>query len=110
MKSALVGLMVGSHRALFTIATALVGVSGSLVADDPGGPGNYLLLLGSLLLMYVEDECREIEQDSRAIGDGKKLAQARVDVFETHQPKKLYTTAGLSLFLFAAGVASLSAL
>src|SRR4051794_26171882 len=96
--------MVGSHRALFTIATALVGVSGSLVADDTGKPANYLLLLGALLLMYVEDECREIEDDSRSIDDGGKLAQARVDVFETHAPRKLYILIGFSVMLIAAGV------
>ena len=97
-------LMVGCHRALFTVATALVGVSGSLVADNPNIGGHYIFLAGSLVLMYVEDECSEIEQASRALGNPGSLMDARVDVFETHNARLLYALAALALSLLVAGV------
>jgi hypothetical protein len=99
----IVAFMVGSHRALFTIAAALLGVSGSLVADDPHTPSNYLLLVGTLLLMYVEDECGEIEAASQTLGGPVTLSDARNDLFETHNSVLLLTTGALSIALLVAG-------
>jgi hypothetical protein len=99
----IVAFMVGSHRALFTIATALLGVSGSLVADDPHELSNYFLLMGTLLLMYVEDECGEIEAASRTLGGPAELFNARNDLFDTHNGRLLLTVGALSVAVLVAG-------
>jgi hypothetical protein len=99
----IVSFMVGSHRALFTIATALLGVSGSLVADDPHTLSNYFLLFGTLFLMYVEDECGEIESASRPLGGPATPIDARNDLFDTRNSALLLTIGALSIALLAAG-------
>jgi hypothetical protein len=110
IRRATVGFMVGSHRALFTIATALLGVSGSLVADNPHEVGYYFLLVGTLLLMYVEDECGEIESASQTIGGSANLTDARNDLFDTHNTKLLFGLAAISVLLLVTGISLLAVL
>lgn len=99
----LITLMVGSHRALFTLATALLGVSASLVANEPHTAAYYCLLVGALLLMYVEDECGDIETASKALGGSGIMIDARNDLFDTHNTALLLGLAGVSGVLLVGG-------
>jgi hypothetical protein len=110
LRRVLVALMVGAHRALFTLATALLGVSASLVAGEPHTAAYYCLLIGALLLMYVEDECGEIEVASRALGGSGVKTDARNDLFDTHNTVLLLGLAGVSVVLLVGGFGLLALL
>jgi hypothetical protein len=105
-----VRVIVGAHRALFTMATALLGVAGSLVAQDPCNPGHWCLLGGSGVLMYVEDECGDIHHASQTLVGGKKAqsVDAQVDVFATHNTRLLYALLVLAVAALTSGFAMIA--
>jgi hypothetical protein len=107
VKRAVVNVIVGAHRALFTMATAMLGVAGSLVAQEPCNSAHWFLLGGSGLLMYVEDECGDIHQASQALTGGKKARSvgAQIDVFETHNTRLLYALLAAALAALVTGFA-----
>ncbi len=108
-KRALVALIVGGHRALFTMATALLGVAGSLVADDPCVAANWFLLGGASLLMYVEDECGEIKFASKALeSDKPHPLDAQIDVFDARNTRMIYIRVTLAALGLVAGIALLA--
>jgi hypothetical protein len=98
-------IFVRGHRALFTAATATLGVAGSLLATDASEPGNWLLLAGSGLVMGVEDLCREIESDAHrlTVATQEEMPQTRLDVLETHRPRVLGGAIVLGLLLLIGG-------
>jgi len=101
----LAAIFVRGHRALFTAATATLGVAGSLLATDAAEPGNWLLLGGSGLLMAVEDLCREIESDAHrlSIATKEEMPQTRRDVLETHHPRSIAAALVAGLLLLVGG-------
>jgi hypothetical protein len=98
-------VFVRAHRALFTAATATLGVAGSLLAMDAAEPGNWLLLAGAGVVMGAEDLCREIENDAHRLSHATKkaLPQTRIDVLETHHPRVLGSAVALGILLLVAG-------
>lgn len=105
MMTVLAGVFVRAHRAIFTAATAALGVSAALLAEDSDQVGNWLLLLGSGLIMGAEDACREVEVDARRLakGPGAKLRQTRRDVLMTHRPRVLSAAIVFGLAATVAG-------
>lgn len=79
----------GLHRALFTGATALLGVGGSLLATDARLAANWCLVVGAALLMYVEDRAADIDLDARTLArsSSKPLGEIRLDVFLGRHPR-----------------------
>lgn len=103
----LTSVFVRGHRALFTAATATLGVGASLLAGDAAEPGNWLLLAGAGLIMGAEDVCREIEADARMLAKAtrKEMQQTRADVLATHHPRILGGAILLGMALLVAGAA-----
>jgi hypothetical protein len=104
MTRVVTGVFVRAHRALFTAATATLGVAASLIASDSSSIGNWLLLVGAGVIMAVEDVCREVEIDARKLAKDTKtdIGQTRADVLGTHHPKLI--TGAIALGLVALGV------
>jgi hypothetical protein len=102
----LTAVFVRGHRAIFTAATAALGVSASFLADSPGEVGNWLLLVGSGLIMGAEDLCREVETDARLLTKATKtaLSQTRRDVLATHHPLIVAAALALGFAAMAGGL------
>jgi len=100
-------VFVRGHRAVFTAATATLGVAASLIATDSAVVGNWLMLAGAALLMVTEDVCREVEQDARKLARDTetRVAQTRLDVMGTHHPRRIGLAIGLALVTIVVGLA-----
>jgi hypothetical protein len=91
--------IVPSHRVLFVVATALLGVSGSFVATNPDCVANWMSFIGTGTAMYVGDVCGEIDNSARRLaarGDAQ-LGDLRETLVRDNGPKLL-------LLLFCASV------
>lgn len=101
----LTAIFVRGHRAIFTAATAALGVSASFLADGSGEPGNWLLLVGSGMVMGAEDVCRDIETSARILAHpGKRsLAETRHDALKTHHPRVLAAFLAVGLAAIVVG-------
>jgi hypothetical protein len=107
----ILSVFVRAHRAIFTAATATLGVAASLIANDASQVGNWLLLVGAGVVMAAEDVCREVEGDARKLSKdtGTDIRKTRVDVLGTHHPALLAISIILGLIALGAGVSLRSA-
>src|SRR4051812_48610822 len=99
MRTALINGVVAAHRALFTASAALLGVGGSLLAEDATSVTNWLAVIGPALLMYLEDVCAGIESSARVLDATslKSLQIIRVEVFDLRRPRLLLGILGASV-------------
>jgi hypothetical protein len=99
--------IVRSHRFVFIAATAVLAIGTSRVAVDVGEWRSWLLTLGAALLMYVSDQCGEIEEKSRDLArtTGRPASKARADVFRSDAPRGTSLGLGIGLILLLAGFA-----
>jgi hypothetical protein len=88
MKRRLISALLGTNRVGFTAGTALLGVGASVVAAKAASIGNWCLLLGGAVMMYVEDRLGDAERDARTLAKGSSasLTEIRVDVFTSRKP------------------------
>jgi len=106
MNTVVTGVFVRAHRAIFTAATATLGVAASLIATNAGRVGNWLLLVGAGVIMAVEDVCREVEIDARKLSKDTStgISQTRTDVLGTHHPRLIAVAIFLGLVALGAGI------
>jgi hypothetical protein len=96
--------LVAANRAIFTAATAVLGVGCSLLAVDVAAVRNWTLVLGALALMYVGDSCADVERDARRLARNseKDVSAARAHVFDEHRPRLIIGLTLLSVLSFSA--------
>jgi len=97
---------VRGNRAIFTAATATLGVAASLIASDGNRLSNWLLLGGAGLLMASEDVCRDIELEIRILkrnADHLDLKQIRTDALSMHHPRRLAAAIAAAIGILVAG-------
>jgi hypothetical protein len=90
VKNYAIRLAVQHHRFLFVIATALLGVAGSLLASASRDLGDWMLFIGSGVVMYVADLCGEVEGYAKVLlrADPVQSFNARRDAFDAHAPRR----------------------
>jgi hypothetical protein len=101
------GLMIGQHRALFTGATAVLGVAGSLLAEDARLVRNWLAVSGAALLMYGSDRASDMDRETRVLAKNsdKDLDEIRADVLDGKGARAqavLFSAAGLCIAAWVA--------
>jgi hypothetical protein len=107
MKKLIVNGALVLHRAIFTASAALLGVGGSLLAEDASSVSNWGLVLGPTLLMYVEDLCGTIETNAQKLAptSPNPLADVRVELFDLKRPVLLFTLLAVGAGALVGGLA-----
>jgi hypothetical protein len=98
--------IIPAHRVLFVTATALLGVTGSYVAQDPHQFNHWLSFVGSAIAMYAAEICNEIDAEAHTLVlAGRQLkGDERFDTLNARNPTGLIALSVLSILMIGSGL------
>jgi hypothetical protein len=94
------------NRAILIPSTAILGVATSLIAESPDEIGNWLILIGAGIGIYVGDVYGQIENSSQALEKLSKVPRetSRANLLGSIGPKRLELWLFIALLLIFAGL------
>ena len=97
--------VVPAHRVLFVVTTLLVGVAGSLLANEPRCIANWIACFGAGLGMFVGDICKDIDSNARPLARSgpSDLQRIRESILRDRRPNIIIASFILSAALTLAG-------
>lgn len=101
-------LLVPYHRWVFTLWTAFLGISGSLVATAPRSLGNFALLAASMVGMLVGEKLAQIDSQARTVSFHAKadLDSVRIEATMENSVWRLVIGIGFAILCGAMGLAN----